>query len=332
MMSAKKGPSPSDLLCHARAVLVHASTAIQRLSETLGSPFLSAVELVHQCKAMVVVTGMGKSGLIASKISATLASTGTRSLFLHPAEAAHGDLGRIYFEDVVIALSRGGTTQEVLRLLQPIKRLNARLIAITAVPDSPLGRHADICLDIGNVTEACPLGLSPTTSTSVMLALGDALALSVMKLRDFSHEEFALFHPAGELGRKLLTVREVMRQGRFNPLVPSGSALPKALDAMTETRAGAVTIVDAQGRAIGFFTDGDLRRCLLTSQPALSIDRVKVDEWMTKNPCSIGPDQLASEAVHLMKERQFDQILVVDPNRHPLGLLDVQDLIEVGLV
>ncbi|MBL8842004.1 MAG: KpsF/GutQ family sugar-phosphate isomerase [Planctomycetes bacterium] len=326
--------SPPALLRAARDVLEQEARAIARLAEQLGAPFLSAVELLRGCRGMVVVTGMGKAGLVGAKVSATLASTGTRSHFLHPAEAAHGDLGRLDEQDLVLALSFSGTTDEVVRLLEPIRRIGARLIALTGHPESPLGRHADLVLDVGKVVEACPLGLAPTTSTSVMLALGDALALTVMRLRNFSPEDFARFHPAGALGRKLLTVGEVMRRGRDAPEVASGTSLFAAVTAMTATRAGAVTVVDGGGRAIGFYTDGDLRRNVVQWSGGGAVDLAKhtIDEVMTRSPKTIGPSHLATEALHVMKERQFDQILVVTDDGRPAGLLDVQDLLRVGLV
>ncbi len=326
--------SPPALLRAARDVLEQEARAIARLAEQLGAPFLAAAELLRGCRGVVVVTGMGKAGLVGTKISATLASTGTRSHFVHPAEAAHGDLGRLDEQDLVLALSFSGTTDEVVRLLEPIRRIGARLIALTGHPESPLGRHADLVLDVGRVVEACPLGLAPTTSTSVMLALGDALALTVMRLRNFSPEDFARFHPAGALGRKLLTVGEVMRRGRDAPEVASGTSLFAAVTAMTATRAGAVTVVDAGGKAIGFYTDGDLRRNLVqwSGGGAVDLARHSIDEVMTRSPKTIGPSHLATEALHVMKERQFDQILVVTDDGRPAGLLDVQDLLRVGLV
>jgi len=325
-------PRPDDLLDAARDALRQGAGAIAKLAEAMPPKFLAAAEMLRDCKGMVVVTGIGKAGLIAAKVSATLASTGTRSLFVHPGEAVHGDLGRIWHEDVVLALSFSGATHELLRLLEPLRSIGARMVAITGNPESPVGRHADLVLDVGRVVEACPLGLAPTTSTSVMLALGDALALTVMRMKHFSREDFARFHPAGEIGRRLLTVGEVMRKGRFSPTVASTTKLLDAVKAMTETRAGAVTVVDAQGRAVGFYTDGDLRRNVLQhfDDGPFDLSRHTIDEVMTKQPITIGPDRLASEALHLMKERQLDQILVVDAAGRPVGLLDVQDLLPVG--
>jgi arabinose-5-phosphate isomerase len=326
--------SPDALLRTARDVLQQEARAIAGLAEQLGPPFLAAAEMVRSCRGMVVVTGMGKAGLVGAKLSATFASTGTRSHFLHPAEAAHGDLGRLDEQDVVLALSFSGTTDEVVRLVEPIRRIGARLVALTGHPESPLGRHADLVLDVGKVVEACPLGLAPTTSTSVMLALGDALALTVMRQRNFAPEDFARFHPAGAIGRKLLTVGEVMRKGRDAPLVARGTRLLDALQAMTATRAGAVTVVDGDGRVIGFYTDGDLRRNLLqrSSQGTVDLAGPTIDDVMTRSPKTIGPGHLATEALHLMKERQLDQLPVVDDDGKPAGLLDVQDLLRVGLV
>jgi len=328
-------PAPAgtnDLLRDAQDAVRQCGAAIAKLADAMPPKFLAAAGMLRDCKGMVVVTGIGKAGLIGAKVSATLASTGTRSLFVHPGEAVHGDLGRIYHEDVVLALSFSGATQEMLRLLEPLRSIGARMVAITGQPESPLGRHADLVLDVGKVVEACPLGLAPTTSTSVMLAIGDALALTVMRMKNFSREDFARFHPAGALGRRLLTVAEVMRKGRDSPTVTSGTKLLDAVKAMTETRAGAVTVVDAGGRAVGFYTDGDLRRNVLQHFGSGPFDLSKhtIDEVMTRRPTTIGPGHLASEALHLMKERQFDQILVVDAQGRPVGLLDVQDLLPVG--
>lgn len=326
--------SNDELLRTARDVLLQEARAITRLAEQIGPSFLEAAELLRSCRGMVVVTGMGKAGLIGAKVSATLSSTGTRSHFLHPAEAAHGDLGRIDEQDVVLALSFSGTTEEVVRLLEPIRRIGAKFLAVTGHPESPVGKHADLVLDFGKVVEACPLGLAPTTSTSVMLAIGDALALTVMRMKRFSSEDFARYHPAGELGRKLLTVGEVMRRGRDAPTVRSGTKLLDAVRAMTDTRAGAVTVVDGDGRAVGFYTDGDLRRNLLQrgAHGPFDLALPTIDEVMTRRPTTIDPGHLAAEALHLMKERQFDQILVVAADGKPAGLLDVQDLLLVGLV
>ena len=331
---AENDLSPDALLRTARDVLQQEARAIAGLAEQLGPPFLAAAEMLRGCRGMVVVAGMGKAGLVGAKLSATLSSTGTRSYFLHPAEAAHGDLGRLDEQDVVLALSFSGTTDEVLRLIEPIRRIGARLVALTGHPDSPLGRHADLVLDVGKVVEACPLGLAPTTSTSVMLALGDALALTVMRQRNFAPEDFARFHPAGAIGRRLMTVGEVMRKGRDAPLVPSGTRLLDAVKAMTDTRAGAVTVVDKEGRAIGFYTDGDLRRNLLhrASDGTVDLARPSIDDVMTRSPQTIGPGHLATKALHLMRERQLDQLPVVGDDGKPAGLLDVQDLLRVGLV
>ena len=220
----------------------------------------------------------------------------------------------------------------MLRLLDPLRSIGARMVVVTGHPASPLGRHADVVLDVGKVVEACPLGLAPTTSTSVMLAIGDALALTVMRMKKFTHEDFARFHPAGSLGIKLLKVGDLMRKGSANPTVASGATVHAALEVMTTTKAGAVAVVDAAGRVVGLFTDGDFRRLALERHGDAPFDpeRSAIDAVMTRRPTTIGPGHLASEALHLMKERQFDQILVVDADGRPVGLLDVQDLLPVG--
>jgi arabinose-5-phosphate isomerase len=334
--AAKPAHAPAasgDLLRDAQDAVRQAAAAIGRLADALPPKFLAAAEMLRDCKGMVVVTGMGKAGLIGEKVSATLASTGTRSMFLHPADAVHGDLGRIYHEDVVLAFSASGATQEMLRLLDPLRSIGARLIVITGQSDSPLGRHADLVMSVGKVVEACPLGLAPTTSTSVMLAIGDALALTVMRMKKFTRDDFARFHPAGSLGIKLLKVGDLMRKGSANPTVASGATVHDALGVMTVTKAGAVAIVDAGGRVVGLFTDGDFRRLAQQRRGDGPFDPWKhaIDEVMTRDPTTIGATHLASEAFRLMKDHQFDQIVVVDDQGRPVGLLDVQDR-PVGLL
>jgi arabinose-5-phosphate isomerase len=281
----------------------------------------------------VVTTGIGKAGIIARKLGATLASTGTPADYLHPAEARHGDLGRVTRQDVVLALSNSGMTAEILQLVGPLKDIGVPLIVITADASAPLARHADVVLDYGRVTEACPLGLAPTTSTTVMLALGDALAMAVLSERRFSPAEFARFHPGGDLGRSLMRVDEVMRKGEALPLVPAGSSLAQAVERMTSTpgRPGAVLVVAADGRFAGFYTDGDLRRSLLRARETNNFDMLArpVDEVMTAAPISVRPDQLVGEARRLLLERQIDQLPVVDGDGRPVGLLDVQDLLAI---
>lgn len=322
-----------DILAGAKALLGAESQALGLLVESLDSDFVRAVRLLAACEGRVVATGIGKAGIIARKIGATLASTGTPSDFLHPAEALHGDLGRVTPRDVVLALSNSGTTEELLRLMGPLKDIGARMVAITAAADSPLGRHAEVVLDFGHVTEACPLGLAPTTSTTVMLALGDALAMAVLEERDFSSEEFARFHPAGNLGRSLMRVEEVMRKGDMLPLISSGASVAQAIEVMTSTRGrpGAVLVTDADGGFAGIYTDGDLRRHLLEARAANNFDMLSrpIDDVMTAAPTTVAPEKLIGEAQRLLRERQIDQLPVVDATGRPVGLLDVQDLLAI---
>jgi arabinose-5-phosphate isomerase len=270
---------------------------------------------------------MGKAGLVGAKISATFASTGTPSLALHPAEAMHGDLGRIRPVDLVLALSNSGETAEITALIPRARAIGAGVSAMTGAPDSTLGRLADCVLDIGRVDEACPLGLAPTASTSAMLALGDALAMVVLSERGFSKEDYARFHPLGTLGRKLMKVREVMRQGEELPLVKSGTRITDVLLAMSRTkgRPGAAIVVAPDGRLAGLFTDGDLRRLLETGGAQRLSD--PGDEVMTRTPKVADPEQLLEEAERLLREHKLDQVPVVDAAGRPVGLLDVQDIL-----
>jgi arabinose-5-phosphate isomerase len=322
-----------QVLAGARELLATEAHALSVLQKTLDTDFVRAVELILGCHGRVITTGMGKAGIIARKIGATLASTGTPSDFLHPADAIHGDLGRVARSDVVLALSNSGTTGELLRLIGPLRDLGAHTIVITSHADSPLARHADAVLDYGRVTEACPLGLAPTTSTTVMLALGDALAMAVLKEREFSTEEFARFHPGGNLGRSLMKVEEVMRQGESLPLLPTGSTLARGVEAMTSTpgRPGAVLVVNKAGLFVGFYTDGDLRRCLLEAGESGNFDMLArpIDEVMTTDPITIGPEELVAGALSILRERKIDQLAVVDGAGQAVGLLDIQDLLDI---
>lgn len=326
------------LLAGAAELLDAEADALGRLARllrdgALGPSFVAAVRLLADCEGRVVTTGIGKAGIIARKLGATLASTGTPADFLHPTEALHGDLGRVSQHDVVLALSNSGTTEELVRLIGPLRTLGAATIAITGADDSPLAHHADIALVYGQVTEACPLGLAPTTSTTVMLALGDALAMEVLKARRFSPEAFARFHPGGNLGRSLMRVDEVMRRGEALPIVPAGTSLARAVHVMTATpqRPGAVIVIDDAGFFAGFYTDGDLRRNLLTAaendDPTLL--GAPIDGVMTVDPVTIRPDDLVGDALRVLRERKIDQLAVVDERRVPVGLLDIQDLLDI---
>jgi arabinose-5-phosphate isomerase len=324
-------PKSKLRLARAAEVIRLESRTIAGLEERLGEGFLRAVDMVLGCEGLVVVAGVGKAGLVGQKISATLASTGTPSLFLHPTEALHGDLGRIRSRDLLFLISNSGESGETSALIAPTRKLGARILAMTGAGDSTLARLSDCVLDIGAVEEACPMKLAPTASTSAMLALGDALAMVVLQERAFGREDYALFHPAGALGRKLMRVSEVMRKGEQLPIARSGATLKDVVLVMNRTpgRPGAALVVDAGGRLAGIFTHGDLAR-LLEDGRALDM-RAPIDEFMGKNPKTIGEERLVEEAQHLLAEHRIDQIPVIDAERRPVGLLDVQDLLDVRL-
>jgi arabinose-5-phosphate isomerase len=306
------------------------AAAILRLTERLGDAFERAVRLLLQCQGHVVVTGMGKSGAIGKKIAATLSSTGTPALFLHPAEGIHGDLGAVTGRDVVLMLSYSGETDELLTILPALKRLGVPLIVMTGNLQSTLANAADVVLDVSVEREACPLNLAPTASAAAMLAMGDALALAVMTLRRFTPDDFARLHPGGTLGRRLLLrVRDVMRTGERLAVIHVSEPTKSAFAAITKARAGACVVVDDDGKLCGIVTDGDLRRALLRD---VKLFHAPVTEVMTKTPKVIHPDALATEALRLMQTHQIDDLPVVDEGRRPVGMVDVQDLLRVGIV
>jgi arabinose-5-phosphate isomerase len=319
-----------DAIAFGREVLRLEAEAVAAQAALLDERFGQAVQLVLSCAGHVVTTGMGKSGIVAQKVSATLASTGTPSFYLHPAEAIHGDLGRVGRKDVVLAISRSGDTEELKRLIDPVKRFGARIIAITCEPESALARHADCLLLLARAPEACPIGLAPTTSTTAQLALGDALAMAVAKRRNFTREAFAAFHPGGALGRSLIHVAEVMRPRAEWAPATFGSSTREALvnAGGLGRRPGALVIVDGDDRVAGLLTDGDIRRAVL--KDATFLDR-PIEATMTRRPTTVRGDQLAAEAWRTMKERNFDELPVVDAAGRYLGLLDVQDLLEAGI-
>ena len=313
----------------AREVLKTEAEAILSLTNRLDAEFEEAIGAIAACKGHLVVTGMGKAGLIGQKVSATFASTGTPSIFLHPAEAYHGDLGRVVKEYVVLALSNSGETEELVRLVPPLRQIGAKIVAITASRGSTLGKNADIVVERGKIEEACPLGLAPSATTTAILALGDALALCVLEARGFDKEQFAFYHPGGDLGRRLLRVADVMRTGERNPVVSEETTLSEAIAAITRARAGAVTVSNGTGRLTGIFTDGDLRRTM-GRDPKLIL--AKIREVMTRGPKTITPDRLASEALKILREKKIDELPVVNDKGEPVGMLDVQDLLDVGIV
>lgn len=325
--AARVSPPPEDAeaaLTYARGVLEAEARAI--VGVQLGESFLKALRLLRECQGQAVVTGMGKAGLIGQKLSATLASTGIRSVFLHPAEAVHGDLGRVGRGDVILALSNSGSTEELLRLLPSFRRLGTPVIAITGGKENPLARGADVVLDIGRIDEACPMGLVPTASTAALHAVGDALAMTLLRSREFGTEEYALLHPGGKLGRSVQRVFEVMRTGPANPVVKETAKLSEAVAVMTRTpgRPGATNVVDRQGRLVGIFTDGDLRRLVEQGRTDFT---VPVREVMGRHPRCISPETLVLTAAAQMREIKVDQLPVVDAEGRAVGLLDVQDLL-----
>jgi arabinose-5-phosphate isomerase len=316
--------SDSRVIQLARKVLRIEADAVLALADRLGAEFEHAVELVLQRRGRVIVTGVGKSGHIARKLAATLASTGTPAYFVHAAEAAHGDLGMITSDDVVIALSNSGASEEVLTIVPMVKRQGARLIAMTGRADSPLATEADVHLDAAVAEEACPLNLAPTASTTAALALGDALAVALLDARGFGAEDFARSHPGGALGRRLLTrVADVMRPAEAVPVVGEDAPLTRGLLSMTAGGMGMTAITDAGGRPIGIFTDGDLRRAL---EKGCDVRSVSLGEVMTRRPRTIGPDALAAEAAEAMERLRVSQLLVVDGDGRLVGALTTHDL------
>lgn len=322
---------PDAIVRSARTVIATEAHAIQALEPRIGADFVEACRLILGCQGRVVVTGMGKSGHVARKIAATLASTGTPSFYVHPGEASHGDLGMILPQDVVLALSYSGETDEVLFILPMIKRQGIPLIAITGKPTSSLAHQADVHLDGGISNEACPLGLAPTTSTTVALVLGDALAIALLEARGFTSDDFARSHPAGSLGRRLLLrISDVMHTGDDVPHVPADASLTTALVEMTHKRLGMTAVVDAEQRLLGVFTDGDLRRAL--DDKDVNLRNVGVAELMTRGPKTIGADKLAAEAAQLMEKHQIHALLVVDAEQHVVGALNIHDLLHARVV
>jgi len=315
----------------AAQVLRLEARTIEGLVRHLGPSFDEAVERILSCEGTVILTGMGKAGLVGAKISATMASTGTPSISLHPTEAMHGDLGRIRPDDVVCVLSNSGETAEISTLLPHIRRIGAAIIAMTAAPDSSLGRFADCVLELGEVDEACPMGLAPTASTSAMMALGDALAMVVLSERDFDREDYARYHPKGSLGRRLMRVSEIMRTGKALPLVKLGATVLDVVLAnkKTEGRPGAALVLDDDDKLRGIFTDGDLRRLLEKGEPARLED--PVEHYMGKDPVTITPELLVEDAERVLRQHKIDQLPVVDETGTVCGLIDVQDLLETHL-
>ncbi|MBI2782860.1 MAG: KpsF/GutQ family sugar-phosphate isomerase [Porticoccaceae bacterium] len=305
------------------------AAAVQQLAARINADFVAACQLVLACRGRAIVTGMGKSGHIANKIAATLASTGTPSFFVHPGEASHGDLGMITRDDLVIALSNSGETTEITTLIPLLKRLGVPLIALTGAPDSLLARTADVHLDVSVAQEACPLGLAPTTSTTAALVMGDALAVALLEKRGFSAEDFAFSHPGGKLGRRLLLkVGDVMHGGPEFPRVTEATPLRDALLEMTQKGFGLTAVVTTQGELLGVFTDGDLRRAI---DHRIDINVVRVGEVMTRNCKTVSSEMLAAEALTVMEDNKITALVVADGDR-PAGVVHMHDLLRAGVV
>lgn len=313
-----------------RSILELEAAAITAMSTRLGSELHTAISLLQELSpgGRLVLSGMGKAGFIAQKISATFASIGIPSFFLHPAEAIHGDLGRFTKNDVAMVISNSGETPEIVRIIPHIKRFGCPIISITGSPKSTLAQHSDVTLDIGALSEAGPHGLAPTTSTTAMLALGDALAMTIYELQGFTREQFALYHPGGSLGRSLLKVREIMRSGDEFCVVSKGTLAKDVLHQISQTkgRPGAAAILDDNGTLVGIFTDGDLRRCLANSAEFLN---APIELYMSKQPKTISPEKFVTEALALLSKYKIDQVIVAGEDLKPLGLIDIQDLVEL---
>lgn len=315
----------------ARAVIETEAKAITDLSKRIGSDFIQACQFMYECKGRIVVLGMGKSGHIGDKIAATLASTGSPSFFVHPGEASHGDMGMITRDDVVLALSNSGETSEILTILPLIKRMGVPLIALTGNTGSTLARAADAHIDVSVEKEACPLGLAPTSSTTAALVMGDALAVSLLEKRGFTADDFALSHPGGALGRRLLLhIEDIMHTGDAIPVVSTTVNLSEALLEMTKKGLGMTAIVDDSGKIAGIFTDGDLRRVL--DHGEVNVHETKIADVMTKNCKTAKPRQLAAETLRMMEEFKINSIIVVNENKIPVGAMNMHDLLRAGVV
>jgi arabinose-5-phosphate isomerase len=320
-----------ESLCRAGLRVVQTEAeAVAALAGRIDRHFAAACELMLACKGRIVVTGMGKSGHIGGKIAATLASTGTPAFFVHPGEASHGDFGMITAHDVVLALSNSGETHEILIILHLIKRLNVPLIGMTGNPASTLARQSQVHIDTAVKEEACPLGLAPTSSTTAMLAMGDALAVALLEARGFTREDFAFAHPGGSLGRRLLTrVRDVMHTGPEIPAVPKTALVRDAVLEMTAKKLGMTAIVDSDYRVLGIFTDGDLRRLF---EKAGDIHTTPIKEVMTQYCTKVSAELLAAESVRIMEEKRISALLVVDEDNRLIGALNMHDLLRAGVV
>lgn len=321
----------ASLLATGQAVIEIETRALQALRQRMDATFVAACRLILACQGRVVASGMGKSGHVARKIAATLASTGTPAFYVHPGEASHGDLGMITDADVVLAVSNSGETDELLTIIPALKRQGNPLIVMSGRPQSRVAQLADVHLDVSVPEEACPLGLAPTSSTTTALVMGDALAVALLEARGFTSEDFARSHPAGSLGRRLLLhIRDIMHTGDEIPRVRADASLSEAAMEMSRKRLGMTSIVDAEDRLLGVFTDGDLRRALDDAQ--VDMRAARVSDLMTRNPKAIGADALAVEAAHLMETHQINALIVIDDERRAVGALNIHDLLRARVV
>jgi len=327
----KKTDSTDNALDIAKKVLKTEAEAVYALIEKLNSNFEKAVEIIYKSKGRVVVTGMGKSGLVGKKIAATMASTGTPAFFLHPAEASHGDLGMVTSDDVIIAISNSGETEEVLGLIPFLKRSNVHIISVTGNPDSTLSRVADVTLDVSVKEEACPFGVVPTASTTAMMAMGDALAVALLLKRGFKEEDFAFFHPRGSLGKKLfIKVKDLMHIGASLPVVPLDTHMSKALIEMSSKRLGLTVVLDNKGRIAGIVTDGDVRRGL--EKWGGRLFELTAGEVMTRNPKTISEEELAAKALSIMENQSITALVVPNNEGRPVGIIHLHDILRQGIV
>jgi arabinose-5-phosphate isomerase len=320
-----------NLVREIRNVLKHQASSLMEASANVGSDFVRAIRLIHSCRGNLVVTGVGKSGLIAQKIASTFASTGTPSIFLHPSEALHGNLGVVRKNDVVLAIGKSGESEEILAILPSLRKIGAKIIALTANPKSSLARQSSVVLYTPIKREACPLNLAPTTSSTVAMVVGDALAIALMKLRGFKAENFALYHPGGLLGKQLLLkVADVMRGGRRNPVVKVNASMERLLTEISRKWTGACSIVDGNGRFLGLVTDFDIRKMLLNKKSVMDL---KIKEVMNPHSTTVRDVSMAIEAVRLMEMRKkpFTVLPVLDARRRAVGMIHIHDLMMLGL-
>lgn len=319
-----------DPIAEARKVFDIEIESLQKVRDELDENFSRLVKAIRSCRGRVILTGIGKSGHVAKKIAATMSSLGTPAYYLHPAEGAHGDLGVITKDDLVLAVSYSGETDEIIQLIPSIKKIQAKLVSITCRPNSTLERNADLCIHLKIIREACPHNLAPTTSSTATLVFGDALAVVLSKLIDFQPENFAVFHPKGALGKRLLTkVSDLMFKDDENPVIHCAEMLKKAIIVMGEKGLGAISVVDDEGKLVGIVTDGDLRR---TIEKYDNLPSLRVQEIMTKNPIVIEPDALAVEAIKPMQTKEIMVLPVIDEQRRPVGMIRLHDIVKAGIV